>query len=80
MKKFLTLLLAGVFVCSLVLIGSADKAEAGKTIKIGTILNLTGPIAFIGPLFKNGIVKALEEINYTVNRQKDRVDPRGCGG
>ncbi len=75
MKKFLTLLLAGVFVCSLVLIGSANKVEAGKTIKIGTILNLTGPIAFIGPLFKSGIVKALEEVNYTVNGKKIELIP-----
>jgi len=75
MKKFLTLLLVGVFVCSLFLIGSADKVQAGETIKIGTILNLTGPIAFIGPLFKSGIVKALEEVNYTVNGKKIELIP-----
>ena len=70
MKKVLTILLVGVFVFSAVLIGVVNQAAAAETIKIGAILNFTGPIAFIGPIFKNGIVKALEEVNYTVNGKK----------
>jgi len=75
MKKILTLLMVGIFVFSAVLIGPTEKAAAEKTIKIGAILNLTGPIAFIGPIFKNGIVKALEEVNYTVNGKKIELIP-----
>jgi branched-chain amino acid transport system substrate-binding protein len=37
-----------------------------KPIKIGAVLNMTGPAAMLGPLFKNGIVMALEENNNQV--------------
>lgn len=75
MKKIMTLFLAIVFVVSLIVVGSVERAQAAKVLKIGTILNLTGPIAFIGPLFKNGIVKALEEVNYTVGGRKIELIP-----
>ena len=51
-------------------IGSLERAQAAEPIKIGTLLDLTGPMAFLGPLLKNGIVKALEEVNYTVAGRK----------
>ena len=68
MKKVMTLfLIVGLLVSPLFFIGNVQAADP---IKIGTILNLTGPIAFIGPLFKNGIVMALEEVDYTVGGRK----------
>jgi len=70
MRKLITLCLAIVLLVSFIVVGSAGMARAEEVLKIGTILNLTGPIAFIGPLFKNGIVKALEEVNYTVGGRK----------
>lgn len=75
MKKVMTVLLLAVFVASVICIGTVNWAQAAKPIKIGTILNLTGPIAFIGPLFKNGIVKALEEVDYTVAGRKIELIP-----
>ena len=55
MKKLILILLAILVPASMAFAGSA------KPIKIGAILNYTGPAAMLGPLFKNGIVKALEE-------------------
>ena len=72
MKKVVILLLACAFGFSVAFLGSPEQVKAAdkEPIKIGSILNLTGPIAFIGPLFKNGIVKALEEENYMVGGRK----------
>ncbi len=75
MKKFVILFLAVGLMVSPMFFGGVGTAQAAKTIKIGTILNLTGPIAFIGPLFKNGIVLALEEVNYTVGGKKIELIP-----
>lgn len=75
MRRFFTLFLAIAFLVSSVVIGSAGIAQAAKVLKIGTILNLTGPIAFMGPLFKNGMVMALEEIDYTVGGRKIELIP-----
>ncbi len=46
------------------------KAAPAKTIKIGAVLNFTGAIAFIGPIFKRGIVQALEEAGNQVAGKK----------
>lgn len=72
MKKVVILLLVCAFGFSVAFLGSPEQVKAAdkEPIKIGSILNLTGPIAFIGPLFKNGIVKALEEENYMVGGRK----------
>ena len=75
MKRFIILFLAIGLMVSPILFGGVGTAQAEKPIKIGTILNLTGPIAFIGPLFKNGIVMALEEVNYTVGGRKIELIP-----
>jgi branched-chain amino acid transport system substrate-binding protein len=75
MKKIITVFLAIAFIVSFTVVGSVEQARAAEVIKIGSILNLTGPIAFIGPLFKNGIVKALEEVNYTVAGRKIELIP-----
>lgn len=75
MKKLAILFLAVGLLVFPVLFGSGMTAQAAEPIKIGTILNLTGPIAFIGPLFKNGIVKALEEVDYTVAGRKIELIP-----
>ena len=80
MKKLLTLLLVTVFVFSTLLVGTVGLVRAEETIKIGAILNFTGPVAFIGPIFKNGIVKALEEVDYTVNGKKIVLIPEDAAG
>lgn len=73
MKKATTLfLIVGLLVSPLLFVRNVPAADP---IKIGTLLNLTGPIAFIGPLFKNGIVKALEEVDYTVGGRKIELIP-----
>lgn len=61
-KKTMALL----FVVSLICIGPVQKAVAAEPIKIGAILNYTGPAAMLGPLFKNGILMAFEENNNQV--------------
>ena len=71
-KAKILFLVVGLLVSPLFFQGNAQAADP---IKIGTILNLTGPIAFIGPLFKNGIVMALEEANYTVGGRKIELIP-----
>ena len=45
-------------------------AATGGTIKIGALLDYTGPVAFLGPIFEMGIKQALEEANYTVAGKK----------
>jgi branched-chain amino acid transport system substrate-binding protein len=75
MKKLMTVFLAILLLSSFFLVGSTGRAQAEEVLKIGTILNLTGPIAFIGPLFKNGIVLALEEVDYTVGGRKIELIP-----
>jgi branched-chain amino acid transport system substrate-binding protein len=45
-------------------------ASGGGTIKIGALLDFTGPVAELGPIFKMGIEAALEEANYTVAGKK----------
>jgi len=75
MKKFVILFLTIGLMVSPMLFHGVGTAQAAKPIKIGTILNLTGPIAFIGPLFKNGIVMALEEVNYSVGGRKIELIP-----
>ncbi len=75
MKRLIILFLAIGLMVSPVFLVPPGTARAAEPIKIGTILNLTGPIAFIGPLFKNGIVMALEEVNYTVGGRKIELIP-----
>jgi len=76
MKKSLILVLAVVFFAFSICIGSVGAVHAkGKVLKIGTILNLTGPIAFMGPLFKKGMIFALEEFNYEVGGRKIELIP-----
>ena len=70
MKKFIALFLALGFLFSLAIFGSVGSARAADTIKMGALLDLTGAVAFLGPLFKNGITFALEEVNYTVGGKK----------
>jgi len=72
MKKYISIILPVIIVLSIV-VGSLGSSNAAEVIKIGTILNFTGPNAFIGPLFKNGIVKALEETNYLVAGKKIKL-------
>jgi len=55
MKKLILLVLA-ILLCT-----STAFAASAKPLKIGAILDFTGPAAMLGPLFKDGIVMALEE-------------------
>jgi branched-chain amino acid transport system substrate-binding protein len=57
MKKSIVALL----VLAMVVAASAAFAASAQPIKIGAILDFTGPAAMLGPLFKDGIVMALEE-------------------
>jgi len=56
-------------------LGSPRPARAAKSdvLRIGSILNLTGPVAYMGPPFKEGILFALEENNYTVSGRKIEI-------
>jgi branched-chain amino acid transport system substrate-binding protein len=49
---------------------ATTAAPSGGTIKIGAILDYTGPIADLGPMFEMGIKLALEEASYTVAGKK----------
>jgi branched-chain amino acid transport system substrate-binding protein len=66
MKKFILFFLAIAFLSSLFIGSSAQKATAAEPIKIGAILDFTGPVADLGPKFKAGIELALEEAGYKV--------------
>jgi branched-chain amino acid transport system substrate-binding protein len=70
MKKRIPLFLTISFLVFSIVLGSVGMAPAAKPIKMGAILNLTGAVAFLGPLFRNGITMALEEVNYTVGGRK----------
>jgi branched-chain amino acid transport system substrate-binding protein len=61
MKKCILVLVPVLLLCSLAIFSLNGSAIAAEPIKIGAILNYTGPAAMLGPLFKNGIVMALEE-------------------
>lgn len=52
--------------------GTTDTTAAATdgTIKIGALLDYTGPVAFLGPIFEIGIKAALEEADYTVAGKK----------
>jgi len=45
-------------------------AAGGGTIKIGALLDFTGPVAELGPIFQAGIEAALEEVDYMVAGKK----------
>jgi branched-chain amino acid transport system substrate-binding protein len=49
---------------------TTSAAAGGGTIKIGALLDFTGAVAELGPLFEMGIKTALEEVNYTVAGKK----------
>ncbi len=49
---------------------TTSAAAGGGTIKIGALLDFTGPVAVLGPIFEMGIKTALEEVNYTVAGKK----------
>jgi len=70
MKKSMTVFAVIVFLVFSVFGGAVGTAQAAKPIKMGAILNLTGAVAFLGPLFRNGITFALEEVGYTVGGRK----------
>ena len=70
MKRTGTFLLVLVLLIGFTIGSAATKAVAEETVKIGALLDFTGPIAALGPLFKNGIVYALEEVDYTVGGKK----------
>jgi branched-chain amino acid transport system substrate-binding protein len=61
MKKLIFIVLAVLFMTFPAFWGSVRETSAAEPIKIGAILNLTGPAAMLGPLFKDGITMAFEE-------------------
>jgi len=68
MKKFVTILLAAamaaIFVLPVYAGGGSEPEE--EVIKIGALLDFTGPVADLGPKFQAGIELALEEVGYEV--------------
>ncbi len=66
MKKLIFVVLAVLFMSSPAFLGSAGETSAAEPIKIGAILDFTGPVADLGPKFKAGIELALEEAGYKV--------------
>jgi branched-chain amino acid transport system substrate-binding protein len=66
MKKLIIFLLAILVLGSLSFANHVEEASAAEPIKIGAILNYTGPAAMLGPLFKNGIIQAFEENNNQI--------------
>ena len=64
MKRTLTLLLASLTCCAMILAFSgAGLAETPDEIRIGLMFGLTGPASPIGPVQMNGAKMAIEEIN-----------------
>jgi len=80
MKKVTILFLAVGVLFFLIIANSVGRAQTTQPIKIGAILDFTGPLAHKGPLYKNGIVKALEEVDYTVAGKKIEFIPEDTGG
>lgn len=66
MKKERYLLSAVVIMAFLLCIDLPNPVRAAEPIKIGAILDFTGPVADLGPKFKAGIELALEEAGYKV--------------
>jgi branched-chain amino acid transport system substrate-binding protein len=66
MKKLSYLLLVIALMTFLSVFVTTDKIRAAEPIKIGAILDFTGPVADLGPKFKAGIELALEEAGYKV--------------
>jgi branched-chain amino acid transport system substrate-binding protein len=60
-KAIFTTLAVLLFMTFSAYLGSAGETYAAEPIKIGAILDMTGPAAMLGPLFKDGITMALEE-------------------
>jgi len=66
MKKLIFIVLAVLFMTFPAFLGSVRETSAAEPIKIGAILDFTGPVADLGPKFKAGIELALEEAGYKV--------------
>jgi hypothetical protein len=64
MKKLIFIVVAVLFMTFPAFLGSARDASAAEPIKIGAVLDFTGPVADLGPKFKAGIELALEEVGY----------------
>jgi branched-chain amino acid transport system substrate-binding protein len=65
MKRWLTVLLVGMLVVSLIAGCSSQKSDdkAQAAIKIGFVTTLTGERALTGQYTKNGVLMAVEEVN-----------------
>jgi len=66
MKKQRYLLLVIALMTFLSLVVTTGTIRAAEPIKIGAILDFTGPVADLGPKFRAGIELALEEVGYKV--------------
>lgn len=74
MKRLGFVLVVVLLAVGFALAGPTAKASAAEEeIKIGALLDFTGAIAFIGPLFKNGIEYAFDEVNWTVAGKKIKL-------
>ncbi len=66
MKKLSYLLLVIALLTFLSSVVTTETIRAAEPIKIGAVLDFTGPVADLGPKFKAGIELALEEVGYKV--------------
>ncbi len=62
MKRFIALFIALGCLFSLPIFDSVGSARAAETIKMGALLDLTGAVASLGPLFRNGILDPIVTI------------------
>lgn len=70
MKKIMALFLVTAVLVSFAAVGLVERVQAADKIKIGSVLDFTGPIASVGPGFRRGIEYAFEEIDYTIAGKK----------
>ena len=67
-------------------VGCAPQAQAPQTIKVGVIAELTGDLAVIGQMSKNGVELAVNEINdaggVEISMKKYKLEPivEDCAG
>ena len=73
MKTIGVILVTLMFAVGLIVSGTGVTAFAADTIKIGVLLDFTGPIASVGPPFERGIKFAFEEIDYTLAGKKVKL-------
>lgn len=66
MKRLSMVILLIAAGCSLMLASSPRQAESAEPIKIGAILDITGPVAFMGQMLQDGVKLRFDEVGWKV--------------